>query len=416
LKIDALLTELSEKNGSDLHLKVGRPPLMRINGLLKPTDKPPITEEELNSMLFEIMSERVQKRFEEDCEADFAYHLGELARFRVNVYRQRGIMGAVMRLIPLKIPTIDELGLPPILKEIALKNRGLVLFTGPTGCGKSTSMASMIDYMNHRRWRHVVSVEDPIEFVYTDDKCTINQRELGTDTKNFDEALKRILRQDPDVVLMGEMRDVKTMEFGLHASNTGHLVFSTLHTNDCKQTLDRLLLGFAQGSEVLIRQRLAQALLAVISQRLCKRADGNGRVAAVEVMVNTPHIQQLLIEGKVGEIEKAMKSGEKFYGMQTFNVHLAQLVHEGVITEQEAMENSSSPTNLKLLLKGFASGADAADQVRQKRLRDEAERQKRLEERRSKMRDEKEAAPPPQPSADEEGEAEKPKISRGFNL
>ena len=276
----------------------------------------------------------------------------------------------------------------------------------------------MIDHLNHLRWRHVVSVEDPIEFVYTDDKCTINQRELGTDTKNFDEALKRILRQDPDVVLMGEMRDVKTMEFGLHASNTGHLVFSTLHTNDCKQTLDRLLLGFAQGSEVLIRQRLAQALLAVVSQRLCMRADGSGRVAAVEIMMNTPHIQQLLADGKMGEIEKAMKSGKKFYGMQTFNLHLAQLVHEGTITEEEAMENSSSPSNLKLILKGFATGADSAEQVRQKRLRDEADRAKRLEERRRKMREKQE----PEKATDEiaaevaSDEAEKPKISRDYNL
>jgi len=405
LKIDSLLYELAEKKGSDLHLKVDRPPLIRVDGLLKPMDRPPVSEKELISIMHEIMSERLKKIFEDDFETDFAYRLADLARFRINVYRQQGKMGAVMRLIPIQIPTISDLGLPELLKEIALEERGLVLFTGPTGSGKSTSMASMVNHLNHSAWRHVVSVEDPIEFVYTDDKCTINQREMGTDTKSFDEALKRILRQDPDVVLMGEMRDMQTMEFALHASNTGHLVYSTLHTNDCKQTLDRILLGFAQGNETLIRQRLSQALLAVVSQRLCRRADGAGRVATVEIMINTPHIQQLLADGKMGEIENAMKAGKKFYGMQTFNMHLAELVQSGTVTEEEAMDKSSSPTNLKLILKGFATGADSADQVSEKRARDEADRARRLEERREKMRKKK-----------EEEEEAKPQISRDFDL
>jgi len=276
----------------------------------------------------------------------------------------------------------------------------------------------MIDHMNHHRWRHIVSVEDPVEFVYTDDRCTINQRELGLDTFTFEEALKHVLRQDPDVILMGEMRDATTMEFAINAAETGHLVFSTLHTNDCKQTLDRLLQGFAKGKEQLIRMALAQALLAIVSQRLVPRAGGSGRVAAVEVMINSPHMQELLAEGKVGSIEEAMKSGTKFYGMQTFNQHLAELVAQNVITEEDAMINSSSPGNLKLILKGFATGADSVEQVDRKRAQDERERLRKLDELRKSF-SLRQVTPSSEEKSDKAaaGPDKKAKsVSRGFGL
>jgi len=418
VKIDNLLQQLAKREGSDLHLKVGRPPLMRIHGELMPTDQPDLSEKELRAMILEIMPEKLAAQFDAEMEADFAYQLGDLARFRVNAFQQQGKMGSVMRLIPLKIPTIDTLNLPPILKDIALERQGLVLFTGPTGSGKSTSMASMIDYMNHRQWRHVVSVEDPVEFVYTDDRCTINQRELGIDTLNFDEALKRVLRQDPDVILMGEMRDYKTMEFALNAAETGHLVYSTLHTNDCKQTLDRILQGFARGNEQLIRMSLSQALLAIVSQRLLPRADGSGRIAAVEIMINTPYMSQLLHDGKMGDIESAMKAGKRFYGMQTYNYHLAELVTEELVKTEDALEYSPDAGNLKLILKGFASGAESADQVRIKREKEKAERDKRLAERRKKFslkstaEEEASGSPPAKPAA---GKDKKTKLDRGFD-
>ena len=364
MKIDALLHELDEKKASDLHLKVGRPPLMRIAGDLVPTDHDAMSEDDIKELVFEIMPGSLEGRVEKELEADFAYLIEDTARFRVNVFYQRGKMGAVLRLIPLTIPSFRELRLPETLADLSLNNQGLILFTGPTGSGKSTSLAAMIEHVNMSRYKHIVSIEDPIEFVYVDKKATINQRELGIDTWSFDEALKHVLRQDPDIILMGEMRDQETMEFALHAAETGHLVFSTLHTNDCKQTLDRILDTFPPDSAQLIQSALAQTLLAVISQRLLRRADGDGRVVAVEVMINSPTIAQLVAAGRIDDIEHAMARSTEYYGMQTFNQALAGLVTKKLVTEKDAMEISTNPGDLRLLIKGFASGAESIDQLR----------------------------------------------------
>ena len=399
-KIDGWLVELAEREGSDLHLKVGRPPLMRLAGDLVATDHEVLTDEALREMIFEIMPAPLQERFDRELEADFAHLIEDVARFRVNAFFQRGHMGAVLRRIPLRIPTFEELELPAVLGDLALSSQGLILFTGPTGSGKSTSMATMIEHINEQQHKHVVSIEDPIEFVYTDKKATINQRELGIDTWSFDEALKHVLRQDPDVILMGEMRDMATMEFALHAAETGHLVFSTLHTNDCKQTLDRILDTFPAETAPLIRSALSQTLLAIVSQRLLRRQDGSGRIAALEVMINSPSIRQLIADGKIDEIETMMAKSTDYYGMQTFNQALADLVGRKLVDEKDALEMSTSSGDLRLLLKGFASGAGSIDQVRDRERRQDAERDAKRE---------KAVQDPNAPGG-------KPKISRGFDF
>ena len=366
MSLDSLLEEVLAKNGSDLHLKVGRPPLIRVSGDLLPSEHPPLSADEIKAMVFSCFSELRAKQFQEELEVDFSYLIPEKARFRGNAFYQMGQIGAVFRYIPLHVPTIDELGLPEVLKEIALRQQGLVLFTGPTGVGKTTSMAAMVEHINQNRPCHIVTFEDPIEFVFTDRLATINQRQLGSDIRSFEQGLKHVLRQDPDVILMGEMRDIETIESAMHASETGHLVFSTLHTNDCKQTIDRVLDMF-QGDKMLqLRSMLANTLLGVLSQLLVRRADGNGRLAAVEIMVNTPHVRQLIEKGETAEIEKAMRTG-KFYYMQTFNQHLARMVVEGLITAEEALENSAAPSDLKLMLRGVTTGTESIQQSEKER-------------------------------------------------
>jgi len=366
-RLEKLLSELLEKQGSDLHLKVGRPPLMRISGDLIPSDGPALTEDEVKEMVFGLLGEERARRFQKEREVDFSYLLPGKSRFRVNAFFQMEKIGAVFRSIPIHPPTIDELGLPPVLKEIALRKQGLVLFTGPTGVGKTTSMAAVIEHINTNRPCHVMTLEDPVEFVFTDKLATINQRQLGSDTLSLEQALKHVLRQDPDVILMGEMRDIDTMETAMHAAETGHLVLSTIHTNNCTQTMDRILDMFHGAKMHQLRSMLAQTLLAILSQRLVRRADGAGRVAAVEILINTPNIKQLIEEGNVNQIEKAMRIGG-YYQMQTFNQHLAKMVMDGVITAEEALANSSSPTDLRLLLRGVATGTESIDQAEKERL------------------------------------------------
>lgn len=294
---------------------------------------------------------------------DFAYTLDDEARFRVNVFYQRSEMGMVCRMIPLRIPTVDELGLPEAFKEVALRKQGLVLVTGPTGSGKSTSMAAMIQHINENQYRHVVCIEDPIEFVHPDINSTINQRELGLDTLSLDEALKRVLRQDPDVILIGEMRDPETMDMAMRAAETGHLVLSTLHTNDAKQSMDRILDSFTGPAQNQIRTLLSLTLLSVFSQRLVPRADGSGRIAAVEIMVNSPAVAKLLAAGKTHDLEAAIGKSTGYYGMQTFNQNLCQSVVDGIITPETALANSTSPSDLTLMLKGIGSGSSAIDKL-----------------------------------------------------
>ncbi|MCW8133327.1 MAG: type IV pilus twitching motility protein PilT, partial [Planctomycetota bacterium] len=346
MDLDQLLIELSQRGGSDLHLKTGRPPLFRVHGeLVAQTTYPEITGEEMRETMFRLMGPDRARIFEQELEADFSYEIPGFARFRVNAFIQRGQIGSVMRLVPLTIPTMEELGLPPVMKELADCPNGLVLVTGPTGSGKSTSLAAMINYINHQYQRHIVTIEDPVEFVYTDELATINQRELGLDTHELHRALRAALRQDPDVILMGEMRDPDTIHFGITAAETGHLVFSTLHTNDAKQSLDRIL-GTFEGSEAnQIRLKLALVLRGVLSQRLLKRADGQGRVAAIEILINTPHIRELIEGGSTRDLEKAISEGSH-YKMQTFNQALHTLFKAGQITEEEALSNSSAPEDL----------------------------------------------------------------------
>ncbi|HHN46766.1 MAG TPA: PilT/PilU family type 4a pilus ATPase, partial [Planctomycetes bacterium] len=296
LDLDRLLQELGERGGSDLHLKVGRPPLFRLAGDLVPTAYPEISRAELQETIFRMMGPAVKKRFEDNLEVDFSYEVPGLARFRVNAFVQRSDIGAVFRLVPLEVPTIDSLGLPEVLKMLSAFPNGLVIVTGPTGCGKSTTLASMIQHINQTRPVHVITIEDPIEFVYTDELSTINQRELGLDTYELHKSLRSALRQDPDVILMGEMRDKETMRFAITAAETGHLVLSTLHTVDAKQTLDRILDAFPDEARQL-RMQLALLLRGIVSQRLLRRADGTGMAPAFEILINSPNVRQIIEEG-----------------------------------------------------------------------------------------------------------------------
>lgn len=354
----ALLDKAIETNASDLHLKVGRPPLFRVSGDLMPDlDQPELTEDDIRQGIFSLTNEQVKRRFEEELEADIAYDYDGRARFRINIFFQRGKVGAVLRRIPVDIPSLEELSLPLVLKEMALHKQGWILVAGPTGSGKSTTMSAMVEYVNQNRACHIVTIEDPIEFIYTDKKATINQRQIGADTLSFSEALRRVLRQDPDIILMGEMRDAKSMETAMHAAETGHLVFSTIHTQDTKQTVDRVMDSFPPDQAHQIRQLFSQTLVSIVAQKLLRRKDENGQVVAVEVLINTPHISQLLSEGKIGEIEKALQKGTEYYQMQSFNQDLARLVSGGIVTAEEALSHSPNPGDLKLILRGLGSGS-----------------------------------------------------------
>ena len=354
--IDAILTELVNRRGSDLHLKVGRPPLMRISSDLLPSEFPATDAADMEAILRKFLGDDGWKKLINEFEADASYEIAGVARFRLNAFRERGRFGAALRVIPLTTPTIDGLGHPAVLKDICQAPQGLVLVTGPTGSGKSTTLAAMISHINETQPLHIVTIEDPIEFVYEDKKCTIRQRQLGTDVKTLGEALRRVLRQDPDVILVGEMRDPETIELALHAAETGHLVFSTLHTNDAKQTLDRIVDTFPADAHQQLRSQMALALQAVISQRLVRRADGAGRVAALEVMINSPQIRDLIVEGKTASIEKAISQSGDYYRMQSFNQALAKLAMGKTITEEEALGASTNPGDLRLMFRGVQSG------------------------------------------------------------
>jgi twitching motility protein PilT len=360
LRIEEILTNLVVQNGSDLHLKVGRRPLFRITGELVESNFPTVDDTEIRGILLEVLGQEGFQTLERNCEYDAAFVISDIARFRVNAYRQMDHYGMAFRPIPMDPPTIDAMELPPVLKDICKVPQGLVLVTGPTGSGKSTTLAAMIDHLNESQPLHIMTIEDPIEFVYKDKKCTINQRQLGRDILTVQEAMRRVLRQDPDVILLGEMRDRETIELAIHAAETGHLVFSTLHTNDAKQTFDRIVDTFPPDSAHTIRSMLSMTLHAIVCQRLVRRADGKGRIAAVEVLVNSPQIRGLLAEGKTSQIEKAIASSGDFYKMQTFNQTLAKMALSGVITQEEALANSTNPGDLTLLLKGVGRSAETA--------------------------------------------------------
>jgi len=360
LDLDRLLQELGERGGSDLHLKVGRPPLFRLAGDLVPTAYPEISRAELQETIFRMMGPAVKKRFEDNLEVDFSYEVPGLARFRVNAFVQRSDIGAVFRLVPLEVPTIDSLGLPEVLKALAAQPNGLVMVTGPTGSGKSTTLAAMIQHINQTRPVHVITIEDPIEFVYTDELATINQRELGLDTYELHKSLRSALRQDPDVILMGEMRDKDTMRFAVTAAETGHLVFSTLHTVDAKQTLDRILDAFPDEA-LQMKMQLALLVRGIISQNLLRRADGTGLVPSFEILINSPNVRQIIEEGTTRDIGKAMEA-DTYYGMTTFNQNLLELVKNGLVSEEEALSASHAPDDLRLGFRGITRGA-AGDEM-----------------------------------------------------
>jgi len=362
INVDDLLRRAVESRASDLHLKVGNHPYLRVDGLLNPiSDVPRITPEEMLSMAFSMMTNRQKQKFKETAELDMAYGVAGLGRFRVNVFQQRGNVGMVLRVIPTKIRTIEELELPRILTQICEEQRGLVLTTGTTGSGKSTTLAAMIDRINSLRAEHIITIEDPIEYLHRDKKGFINQREVEVDTSSFSTALRAALRQDPDVVLVGEMRDLETISTALLAAETGHLVFSTLHTLDATETIQRIIAVFPPPEQKQIRLQLAGTLKAVISQRLVRKSDGQGRVPAVEVMVSTGFIRDCIINpDKTRQIRDAIAAGTSQYGMQTFDQSIFELYSRNLITLEEALMRASNPDDFRLRVQGIRSSADSA--------------------------------------------------------
>jgi twitching motility protein PilT len=334
VEIDQLLAFAVKNNASDLHLSAGVPPMIRVDGDVKRINMPPLPHKEVHSMIYDIMNDKQRKAFEEYFETDFSFEIPELARFRVNAFNQARGAGAVFRTIPTEILTLEQLGAPKIFKDISMYPRGIVLVTGPTGSGKSTTLAAMVDYINEHRPDHILTIEDPIEFVHESRRSLINQREVHRDTLGFAEALRSALREDPDVILVGEMRDLETIRLALTAAETGHLVFGTLHTSSAAKTIDRIVDVFPAGEKDMVRSMLSESLRAVISQTLLKK-NGGGRVAAHEIMLGTSAIRNLIREGKIAQMYSAIQTGQAV-GMQTLDQCLQDLLAKGVVSREEA--------------------------------------------------------------------------------
>ncbi|HHJ19695.1 MAG TPA: type IV pilus twitching motility protein PilT [Gammaproteobacteria bacterium] len=333
------------KNGaSDLHLSAGLPPMIRIDGDVRRLNIPAMDHKQVHGMIYDIMNDKQRKDYEEFLETDFSFEIPEVARFRVNAFTQDRGAGAVFRTIPTKILTLEELGAPRILREISSYPRGIVLVTGPTGSGKSTTLAGMVDYKNDNEFGHILTIEDPIEFVHESKKCLVNQREVHRDTHGFDEALRSALREDPDTILVGEMRDLETIRLALSAAETGHLVFGTLHTTSAAKTIDRVVDVFPAEEKAMIRAMLSESLRAVISQTLLKKV-GGGRIAAHEIMVGTPAIRNLIRENKVAQMFSAIQTGQR-EGMQTLDQNLKELLSKGLVTREEARAKAANPDSL----------------------------------------------------------------------
>jgi len=360
MEIDDLLRLAVKKNASDIHVKVGLPPILRINGQLKSVGSAsPFTQDEIDRFAQKLMTDAHRKKLAELQDVDMGYGVPGLGRFRINIFQQRGTIGISIRSIPFKVQTLEELNLPPVLEKIAMETRGLVLVTGTTGSGKSTTLASMIDLINAKRNLHIITIEDPIEYLHRDKKCIIDQREIGVDTESFAQALRSSLRQDPDVILVGEMRDFETINIAMTAAETGHLVLSTLHTVDATETVMRIVSMYPPYQQKQVRLQLAAILKGVISQRLIPMADGKGRVPAVEVLVNTAHIRECIIDrDRTKEIREAISKGYHTYGMQTFDQSLMDLLQRKMITYETALRNSSNPDDFALRVKGIMASSD----------------------------------------------------------
>lgn len=362
MHINTLLKMALDRNASDVHLKAGSPPWFRIDGTLTPiTEVKRLSGEDTSKIAFSIMTEAQKQYFQEKKELDFSYSVSGLGRFRVNAFFQRSSVGLVLRTISFSIKTVGALNLPPVIEKIAMAPRGLVLVTGTTGSGKSTTLSAIIDHINTHRIQHILTIEDPIEFVHRDKNSIINQRELDTDTYAFGTALRAALRADPDVILVGEMRDLDTIETALIAAETGHLVLSTLHTLDATETVNRIISVFPPFQQKQIRIQLAAVLRAVISQRLLVTVDGKGRVPAVEVLIATNLVRECIInKDRTSMIRDAIKAGTSQYGMQTFDQSIFNLFTQGLITEDEAMRNATNPADLRLKMQGIESTSDVA--------------------------------------------------------
>ncbi len=363
MMIEDLMEEVIERGGSDLHLSAGLPPYIRISGTLTPTEHEPMTPEACQRLIFSMLNNSQRKNLEQNWELDCSYGVKGLARFRVNVYKDRGTYAACLRALSSKIPSMEILGLPDIVRELSEKPRGLILVTGPTGSGKSTTLASMINEINHTRPEHILTVEDPIEFVYEPIKSLIHQRQIGEDTKSFANALRAALREDPDVILVGEMRDLETISLAISAAETGHLVFGTLHTSSAAQTVDRMVDVFPPEQQTQVRVQLSNSLVAVLSQTLIPKANPKpgefGRVMAQEIMVVTPAIANLIREGKTAQIYGAIQTGGRL-AMQTLERALADLYKSNMISFESAMSKTSRPEELQRLIGGMAANAAAA--------------------------------------------------------
>jgi len=351
MDISQLLVFGVEQGASDCHLSTGEPPMLRIHGDLKKLDIPQLTREDVHNLVYDIMNDSQRKTFEETHECDFSFELNSIGRFRVNVFLQRKGEAAVFRTIPTKILSLDELGMPPILKQLCDKEKGLVLVTGPTGSGKSTTLAGMIDHLNNDFEGHILTVEDPIEFVHPSKKCLVNQRELGPHTYSFSNALRAALREDPDIILVGELRDLETIQLALTAAETGHLVFGTLHTSSAPKTVDRIIDVFPPNQQAQIRAQFAESIQAVITQALVRKK-GGGRVAALEIMTGTTAVRNLIREAKVHQLPGTIQVSQKD-GMQTMDMSLQGLVGRGLITKEEAQSRSMNPN----LFGAVAAGA-----------------------------------------------------------
>jgi twitching motility protein PilT len=340
LDITKLLKFAYQQDASDLHISSGEPPMVRVHGSMKKLKMPSLDEQQTHALIYDIMNDEQRKVFDEKSDIDFSMQVGDIARFRVNCFRQHRGLGAVFRKIPTKVLTLEQLNMPNILRDITRREKGLILVTGPTGSGKSTTLAAMLDYINDNREGHILTVEDPIEFVHTSKKCLINQREIGPHTKSFANALKAALREDPDYILVGEMRDLETIQLALTAAETGHLVFGTLHTSSAPKTVDRIIDVFPPEQQAQVRAMFSESIQAIVTQTLCKKV-GGGRVAGLEILLGTTAVRNLIREAKIHQIPSAMQTSQGI-GMQTMEMHLKELYESGLITKETVIDKTGN--------------------------------------------------------------------------